>query len=364
MTPLVLTYCAAMTVATAMASYWLRLRRDVSRLFGATTLVVASAAGFAVGLGDSFFAQANLLGVGLFGWLPAFLLLAAWLLRRARPDFALWAGVVAIAAGTVAIDAYWIEPHWLEVTHYGLESSELDEPLRVAVVADFQTDVLGDYELRSLERVMEERPDVILLAGDYLQPRSGQERFEALRDQLNAHLKRIGFSAPLGVYALKGNTDFAAWTSIFEGLPVTLFDDTRTVSNGRIAVTGLSVEDSFRRRLEVAPAEPFHIVLGHGPDYALGDIEADLLAAGHTHGGQVRIPGFGPPVTFSKVPRAWAAGVTHLPSGGALAVSRGLGMERGDAPRLRFLCRPELMILDIQPAPGGPRHEPRALSAR
>ena len=38
------------------------------------------------------------------------------------------------------------------------------------------------------------------------------------------------------------------------------------------------------------------------------------------------------------------------PDGGTLAVSRGIGMERFDAPRLRFLCRPELMILELSPA--------------
>lgn len=343
------TYCAAMAAATLLSAFWLNRRRSLPRLLGATVLLTASAAGLALGLGDNFFARANLFGVGVFGWLPSFLLIAAWLLRR-EGRAARWTVAAAALIAAVAVDAYWIEPYWLEVTYHRLESDKLDRPLRVAVVADFQTDVLGDYELRSLERVMEERPDVILLAGDYLQPRRGRGRFESLRDQLNAHLEQIGFSAPLGVYAVKGNTDFAAWTSIFEGLPVTLFEETRTVSNERIAVTGLSVGFSFQRRLRVAPAQPFHIVLGHGPDYALGDIDADLLVAGHTHGGQVRIPGFGPPVTFSKIPRAWAAGVTHLAGGTVLAVSRGLGMERGDAPRLRFLCRPELMILDVEPA--------------
>ena len=61
------------------------------------------------------------------------------------------------------------------------------------------------------------------------------------------------------------------------------------------------------------------------------------------------IPGFGPPVTFSAVPRDWAVGLTLLPWGGDLYVSRGIGMERFDAPRVRFDCRPELAILDLVP---------------
>ena len=96
-------------------------------------------------------------------------------------------------------------------------------------------------------------------------------------------------------------------------------------------------------------ADRFHIAMGHRPDFALGQIEADLLVAGHTHGGQVRLPWVGPLLTFSEVPRSWAAGLTDLPDGGRLLVSRGIGHERGHAPRLRFLCRPELVVIDLVP---------------
>ena len=81
----------------------------------------------------------------------------------------------------------------------------------------------------------------------------------------------------------------------------------------------------------------------------MGKIDADLLVTGHTHGGQVRLPLIGPLMTLSRIPRAWAAGLTELPGGGKLLVSRGLGMERGYAPRIRFLCRPELMVIDLVP---------------
>jgi len=103
--------------------------------------------------------------------------------------------------------------------------------------------------------------------------------------------------------------------------------------------------------LEVPGADPdrFHVVLGHSPNFALGRIEADLLVAGHTHGGQVRVPLVGPLVTLSKVPRRWAAGLTDLPGGGRLLVSRGVGMEGGSAPRLRLFCRPELVVIDLAP---------------
>jgi uncharacterized protein len=90
-------------------------------------------------------------------------------------------------------------------------------------------------------------------------------------------------------------------------------------------------------------------VLGHCPQFAMGNVEADLLLAGHTHGGQVRLPWIGPLTTGCAVPRSWAAGLTELPGGRKLIVSRGTGMERGCAPRIRFLCRPELVVIDLVP---------------
>jgi predicted MPP superfamily phosphohydrolase len=90
-------------------------------------------------------------------------------------------------------------------------------------------------------------------------------------------------------------------------------------------------------------------LVGHAPDDALGMHRADLLLAGHTHGGQVRLPLLGPPITFSRVPRSWASGVSHLPTGATLVMSRGIGVERGNAPPLRFLCRPEIVVIDLVP---------------
>ncbi|MFN7965573.1 MAG: hypothetical protein U0V87_07795 [Acidobacteriota bacterium] len=52
--------------------------------------------------------------------------------------------------------------------------------------------------------------------------------------------------------------------------------------------------------------------------------------------------------------RLWAAGLTELPSGTPLIVSRGLGMERGRAPRLRFLCPPELVVIRVDPLASPP----------
>ena len=116
----------------------------------------------------------------------------------------------------------------------------------------------------------------------------------------------------------------------------------------RPAVT-ICNEDSYSTTPPIPRVSSYHVVFGHRPDYAMTHPPGDLLIAGHTHGGQVRLPLLGPLLTLSDVPRAWATGHTVLPWGAHLLVSRGTGMERHEAPRLRFFCRPEVAIIDLVP---------------
>ena len=313
----------------------------------------------AVGMADRF-GMVRLAAFGLFLHGVIVLAGAAAILAKAAGKTAIFSAVLALVLVVVAVDAFLIEPTWLEVSHVELTSPKLDRPVRIVVLADLQTDRLGDYERMVLKRVLEEKPDLILLAGDYFH--AWPNELENLQRQTNAFLKEINFDAPEGVFAVKGNVDvWYPWTRLFYGLPIVAINSTRSFDVAGLRLTCLSERDSFNPRLAIPTAdhtadhtaEPdrFHLVLGHSPDFALGRIEADLLVAGHTHGGQVRLPLVGALTTGCRVPRSWAAGRTDLPGGGVLLVSRGTGMERGDAPRIRFLCRPELLVIDLKPGP-------------
>ena len=86
------------------------------------------------------------------------------------------------------------------------------------------------------------------------------------------------------------------------------------------------------------------------PDIALllePDDRIDLLVAGHTHGGQVVIPGFGPPLTLTRVRREVAAGGLHRAREQLIYVSRGVGHEPGLAPPVRLFCPPEVTVLSL-----------------
>ncbi|HEU4339822.1 MAG TPA: metallophosphoesterase, partial [Planctomycetota bacterium] len=230
-------------------------------------------------------------------------------------------------------------------------SAKVKRPLKIAIIADIQTDEIGDYERRALELAKAENPDLVLFAGDYLQEHDDARRKVLIRD-LRVLLKECGFK--FGV-AVEGNCDYDDWPEIFEGTGVELTRETREYRHGDVQITALSLMDSeYANQAKIGPSERFHIVLGHIPNFAEGNVQADLLVAGHTHGGQVRLPGIGPLITLSRIPRSWAAGLTEL-GDRTLIVSRGIGMERGPAPRLRFLCRPELVIVDV--VPGGRNSE-------
>ena len=272
----------------------------------------------------------------------------AVLLRREARTVSLGLATLAVVTAAVGVDAFVVEPRWLEVTHTVVRSSKVTRPVRLVVITDLQTDHVGAYERRVLRQAMDERPDAILLLGDYLQVWDAETRAR-LRSELQGVLREVGFSAPLGVIAVGGNVDAPDWPKIFDGLPVTVIQQSRTIDAGELRITALAVRDSATTTLRVAREAAFHVAIGHYPDFALGDVQADLLLAGHTHGGQVRLPFVGPLMTLSHVPRAWAVGVTALSEGRTLIVSRGVGMERLSAPRLRFLCRPELVVVDVVP---------------
>jgi predicted MPP superfamily phosphohydrolase len=74
----------------------------------------------------------------------------------------------------------------------------------------------------------------------------------------------------------------------------------------------------------------------------------DLFCAGHVHGGQIAMPFYGALVTLSRYGKQYEAGL-YKAGPMWLYVSRGVGMEGGAAPRVRFCSRPEVAVLEAVP---------------
>jgi predicted MPP superfamily phosphohydrolase len=119
-----------------------------------------------------------------------------------------------------------------------------------------------------------------------------------------------------------------------------------------IFVSGLTCErpGAYLRLLENVPANRFSIFLYHNSDLVedLENLNVDLYLCGHTHGGQVQLPFYGALVTLSKFGKKYEAGMFTV-NDTILYVNRGIGLEGGLAPRVRFLARPEITVFDIIP---------------
>ncbi len=282
-------------------------------------------------------------GVAWYGFLHG---PVAWLVlarRATNRKVAVGLGLTALMAAAAGAWSALIEPRMLQVHREEFQSEKVTEAFTIALIADLQTDTIGDHELQAIAAAG--GADLVLFAGDYLQV-DDKERFYSLAKELHAALSTL--RPRLGAFAVGGDVDVYRWEQIFQGTEVQPWETSTTLDLGPLVLTGLRLKDSRYGVPPIPVSEKLHVVFGHAPDYAMAaGGRADLLLAGHTHGGQVVLPGYGPLITFSMVPRAWASGRTELPDGGTLIVSRGIGMERLDAPRLRMFCPPEVVLIDV-----------------
>jgi hypothetical protein len=305
----------------------------------------------------------RLLAQALFG--EAVLLCAGAAVLHARRRLRLRAAVLtSVTLGLLAAyaEAYHRGPRALELRRHELDRSGGRRPsgrLRILHLTDLQTHEIGAHEEEAFRRGLAERPDLIVLTGDYIHERLARTGEQAVAD-LRALVRRVALRAPLGVFATDGDTGYDCETT-FAGTDVAcLVNEARRIplAGGRsLVLVGVDTSLShggaaarLRRVVDAAPPADLRIVMGHAPDFVAnlaGRTAVDLALAGHTHGGQVVIPFFGPPLTFSRLPRRYA-GDLHDYRGIPLHVSRGIGMERGSAPQIRFLCPPEVCLVDVR----------------
>jgi uncharacterized protein len=269
--------------------------------------------------------------------------------------------VAGLLAAPVGAYASFIEPNRLVVDHTTLRVSPErtgGDPIRVALLSDIQFEQVGGHEREAVAKLMAQRPDVIVLTGDYHQG----SRAEFARQLPAIHRLFAQLHAPGGVFAVQGDVEGPRdFQRTFEGTGVrTLFNEVVRTRVGDRAVTigGLQLAywrpsaRAFTRRFERLRGDgDLRLLIAHRPDVVLGltpQTRVDLLAAGHTHGGQVQLPLIGPLSTASRVPRDVAAGGLHVLNGRTLYVSRGVGVERGQAPRLRLGAPPEIPIVTLR----------------
>lgn len=212
-------------------------------------------------------------------------------------------------------------------------------------------------------------PDLVIATGDLIDDNSGITPITKLLNDLPARLGRFYVLGSHDYYQTRfqsylkyfGDRKYAVsappadTSALEEGLKrdgwVALTNRTQHVAipAGTIRLAG--VDDPYLSRqetghIERARDEVLAIGLAHAPDivseWMLNGF--DLVLSGHTHAGQVRVPGVGALVTNSSLPTALAGGLHQIGSA-YLHTSPGLGT--GKFAPIRFNCRPEVTLLEL-----------------
>ncbi|HEY9714086.1 MAG TPA: metallophosphoesterase [Chroococcales cyanobacterium] len=293
--------------------------------------------------------------------------LGYWLYKRVRlkqpAKFSL-PGKISLVLTAIFFACFFyamlVEPYWPEVTHTIIYSAKLppaSRGFRIAHITDVHCDALARLEPRVPDMIAAEKPDLITFSGDSINSKAGLANCKGLFSALSK-------IAP--TYVVRGNWDTWFWPTVdlFGGTGVHELQGNSELMSANgipIAVTGFPVGArhnpdppggvaAVKAVLDKVPKSSYSIFIYHYPDliYPVSEAGADLYLAGHTHGGQVRLPLYGALITLSRYGKRFESG-SYLVGNTNLYVSRGVGMEGGGAPRIRFLCRPEVTIVDIKP---------------
>ena len=268
--------------------------------------------------------------------------------------------VLNLGVSIAEIDGLYIEPFSLQLSEVHVTGPSLipGRSLSILHLSDLHVERTGPRERKLLEMVREIQPDLIVLTGDY--PNIDYKHDPQSLADTRALLAEL--SAPHGVYAVTGTPAVdipAALESIFDGLEIELLQDEihRLVfESGELHILGVGNLGYERDRaalddlMAVVPEGNASLLLYHTPDLveAADRLGVDFYLAGHTHGGQIRLPFYGALITSSRFGKMYESGRYALEHT-ELYVSRGIGMEGLSMPRARFFCPPEVVLIHYGP---------------
>ncbi len=283
-----------------------------------------------------------------------------------RRDFLKIGGLAAAATGVSVIGgaayARKVEPDWVRVEQVSVPMAGLEPALSGFRILQL-SDIHMDGRWMTFERLADWvdianglHPDLIVISGDFV------------TDTIPVDIKKYAqglmrLQAPHGILAILGNHDYRSDAE--KTRRILRQSEIRELSNlvatvqregASLHIAGvddvLAGMDKFENTLDQIPAGGPAILLVHEPDFA--DVGATagrfgLQISGHSHGGQVIIPGVGPFV-LPPLGRKYPLGL-HRVGNMLQYTNRGLGMVE---PYVRFFCPPEITIFTlVQEAPVG-----------
>jgi len=248
------------------------------------------------------------------------------------------AAALLATPGILFADSKWVEPTWLKTGHLRLGKGKPAH--RFVHFTDLHHKGDRPYLAAVVARINALRPDFVCFTGDIVE----EERFLAEALEFLASIEAPVFGVP-------GNHDY--WSKVSfkpihqcleAGGGAWLLDEQRAIAGGNINLIGITCSHANQARLPLDSSRK-NILLMHYPAWVkkLDDQKFDLMLAGHSHGGQVRIPFYGPVFLPFGVDQ-YDLGLFHTPAG-PLHVNPGIGYIYGC--NFRFNCRPEITLVEI-----------------
>ena len=243
----------------------------------------------------------------------------------------------AVAApALVCADASWLEPQWVKIRSFKLAGNNPTH--RIVHFTDVHHKGDRAYLESVVARINALSPDVVCFTGDLIE----EKRFISETLEILQKIK-----SPL--YGVPGNHDYwshASFAEIGKAFAQTggawLMDTQATTTDGKVHITGVSCLNGQPAPL-LPKANCKNIMLLHYPLMAEKVAHPfDLLLAGHSHGGQVRIPFYGAIMVPYWVGK-YEMGMFRVPAG-PLYVNPGIGYL---GTSIRFNCRPEITVFEI-----------------
>lgn len=264
--------------------------------------------------------------------------------------------LAAAAFGSLFLGGVYtlLEAKWCRVLRVGLKVPRLPAPfegMTVAFLADIHHGpvVPLSYVRHVVAMANAINPDLVLLGGDYVHQ---HPRYIA------PGIAELGkLQAKEGRFAVLGNHDHwedgPATKTALAASGITELTNTgiwlnRDGAQLRICGVGDLWTDNqdLDAALGTATDDDAVILLSHNPDYVetLTDPRVGLVLSGHTHGGQVVLPGYGAPIVPSKYPKKYVRGLVQGPVC-PVFITRGVGTI---SPPVRLFCRPEVVLITLQ----------------
>ena len=261
-------------------------------------------------------------------------------------------------ASSVYAYARYVEPNRLEITNVALSSAKIPSSFHHKKIILFSDVHLGHgYTLSDLKNLVVKinnlEPDIVVFAGDLIDDPLTYGNTGEIAPILS------NIRASLGRFAIYGNHDHGGYgTERYKkvmkdaGFRLLINESVQIQGDdGYIVVAGIDDvlfgRHNPKKALSSLSKQTFTILLAHEPDIADGmtNFPVDIQLSGHSHGGQIQAPFFGPVVT-SALAKKYVEGLYDIGTEGMqLYVSRGIGTT---GMPLRFLCNPELTVITLK----------------